>query len=384
MSARSIATAALAAALLVGTAAPGRADAADAARTPARPKYPSLVQSQLPRAKVRKQKSGSSLRDAPDPATGVQRWRVRSGPPVDGSAWRNRPAGDDCPRGPRIYAYYPSYGWYGVYVHTPHLTIGYGYDSFYYGRYSRAYASGYGLYYGARSYGPRSNRYTGDRAYREYIVLDTPTAGAGAGVIDVAPPQRAREEALREAPPPFGSKLAPMLGGASKVPAAFALGEAKLADGDAEGAAAAFRYAVTENPESPAPRLALALARAAMGDYAGAAETLRAGLEKIDDLSVVALDVEKVFGSTEAFEAVLARAGEPAGGKPHVDVQFVRGFLQFAAGRFDEANVLLWSAYGAAGKDRLIGRLLLASERRSRTRPAGEEQRTDEQKRDNE
>ncbi|NLW51002.1 MAG: tetratricopeptide repeat protein [Candidatus Brocadiaceae bacterium] len=235
--------------------------------------------------------------------------------------------------------------------------------------YTRYYDS-YG-YWDDGAYRPYSDEYVGGDAYREYLYLDPlpapePDPGAAAPAVP--------EPAAPAGGEMFPSGLSPMLGGTDFVRAGFALGELDLKGGRFEAAARAFRQAIREDPRAPAPRLALGLALAAQGDYAGAGRMVRFGLEALPAMEILRLDAAEAFGSEEVLPAVISAI--EAAVKPSVEPEprLLLGFMYLIAGRAEEARDVLWVAYDTSGGDLTVGRLLLAAERRMRAqrRTAGE------------
>ncbi len=234
------------------------------------------------------------------------------------------------------------------------------------GSYWRSYSYYPYVYY---SYWPRY--YWPARSYT-YVRLETPTVGRELTLIAVQPYATDERAAPGKGGPPreegeriFDSPLAAMLNGPERVGPAFALGEAKLKDGEFDEAIAAFQHALGDDPEDGVPRVALALALLGDGQYESAAYMLRRGLRALPDRDFVRLDLAEAFGGAEAYQPVEARLREAAAGDPSdADLQFLLGFQHFATGRYIEAAKVLWPLYEANPDDSLTKELLLAAERR--------------------
>ena len=234
-----------------------------------------------------------------------------------------------------------------------------------------------GSYWRSSSYRPyvyysyRPRYYWPVRSYT-YVRLETPTVGRELTLIAVQPYATDERAAPGKGGPPceegeltFESPLAAMLNGPERVGPAFALGEAKLKDGEFDEAVAAFQHALGDDPEGGVPRIALALALLGDGQYESAAYMLRRGLRALPDRDFVRLDLEEAFGGAEAYQPVEARLREAAAGDlSDADLQFLLGFQHFATGRYIEAAKVLWSLHEANLDDSLITELLLAAERR--------------------
>ena len=272
-----------------------------------------------------------------------------------------------------VYPYVYPHGGYGLYLSFPSGSVGYRRDGRYYGYLPYGYAGNPTVVYV-----PYSDRYAGDAGYGEYIILETPTAPEQGRAPETAVPEPAREPGVPEEVPRFESRLSPMLSGGDRVGLAFALGEAALSGGRYADAVAAFRQALRGAPGAPSVRMALALALAAEGDYAGAAQMIRLGLGGVMAPGDLALDPVAVFGSAEALDEIVGKVRAAAEQQPDADVQLVLGFVCFVAGRPEEAREALWAAYDAAGRAPSVGRLLLAAERRLRTQSQGAEQEGEE------
>jgi len=200
--------------------------------------------------------------------------------------------------------------------------------------------------------------------YTNYVVVNSPTVPAQkdveqANVIRVPPePEPASS---------YASELAPMLGGADKVDAAFALGEAKLRQGAWPEAANALALSVRARPNDPTRRMALALALAGADQHRAAAAALRVALGNWRDLGAVRLDPVNVFGSDGAYEDLVMRLSLAAELAPEdADVSLLLAFVQFAGGRDEEASRLLWGLHDRGPTDPVVARLLLEVEARLR------------------
>jgi len=209
--------------------------------------------------------------------------------------------------------------------------------------------------------------HTVTREYTHYVVLDTPTVTSPSTAVATGP----YGIPLKPAPPKsdaklFDSRLAPMLGGSQKVPAAFALGEQALRDGDFDQAAFAFRQALLETPDEPAAHIALSMALVAVEDYEGAGRALKQGLRGLEDVKVVQLDPPGAFGPGGTYDRIAERLRGAAQNDPaNRDVQLLLGFHYFAIGHFGQAGEVLWAAQDAGPKDLVMLELLLAAERQS-------------------
>jgi len=272
----------------------------------------------------------------------------------------------------QAYRYVYPHGGYGFYLSFPSGSVGYWRDGRYYGYLPYGYGGNPTVVY------VPYDRYAGDAGYGEYIILETPTAPEQGRAPETAVPQPARESGVPEEVPRFESRLSPMLSGGDRVGLAFALGEAALSGGRYAEAVTAFRQALRGAPGAPSVRMALAIALAAEGDYAGAAQMIRLGLGGVMDPGDLALAPVEVFGSAEALDEVVAKARAAAEQEPGADVQLVLGFVCFVSGRPEAAREALWAAYDAAGRAPSVGRLLLAAERRLRTQSQGAEQEGEE------
>jgi hypothetical protein len=196
-----------------------------------------------------------------------------------------------------------------------------------------------------------------------------------AGVLSGAPQGAQATKAAAQAPageaaqpaPPKPSRmisdLAPMLGGPSRVPLRFAVGEARLRQGKSTGAALAFEQATAEFGDDPTPLLAHAVALMAEGDYHGGAASLRRGLEGLADWHSLHVDWSAVLGGetmARSIEEDLRRqvAREPA----DADAVLLLAFYLFAARRDAMAVEVLNSAAGT--NEPLLGSLQAAAVRR--------------------
>jgi tetratricopeptide (TPR) repeat protein len=113
--------------------------------------------------------------------------------------------------------------------------------------------------------------------------------------------------------------------------------------------------AVTEAPDEPAPKFALALALAGDGDYASAAHLLRRALRATPDWSALYIDPETVFGTPDRFAEILGRSDERLTIEPtNGDVRLLAGFLRFAAGRSEEALEVLQGVESGEEADPLL------------------------------
>ncbi len=192
--------------------------------------------------------------------------------------------------------------------------------------------------------------YRPSQAYRNYVILDTPTAH--------------REPPRPEAEAAYESVLSPMLGGPERVGAAYALGEARLAAGEFDEALAAFQEAFARN-DAPRARIAVALALLGMERYEGAAHMLRRAVRSVKDWDAVEPALAAAFGSEDAYEAVAARLREAAeGDATDRDVELLLGFHHFGIGRYAQAAGVLYELHERDPADEAVAALLAAAESR--------------------
>jgi len=195
--------------------------------------------------------------------------------------------------------------------------------------YDPDFPAGYDTYYFPRQAAPP-------------VVVESPT------VPEPEPAEEAPENADEEHSG-FGSDLSPMLGGGEYVNLYFALGEARLSIGDYSGAVEALQLAVGAEPESPVPKLALAAAAAAYGDYRMGAHALRRGLRATPDWNAIEVDFADVFGAKTRREQVLAGLGAAVDRHPEdPDARLLLAFCHFAEGRPAEAENVLERPEGEA------------------------------------
>ncbi|MFO7956787.1 MAG: tetratricopeptide repeat protein [Candidatus Brocadiia bacterium] len=188
--------------------------------------------------------------------------------------------------------------------------------------YDPDFRAGYDTYYFPRQAAPA-------------VVVESPT------VPEPGPAEQA-PEAPMERRGGFGSDLSPMLGGDEYVPLYFALGEARLVNGDFAGALEAFQQSVSAEPESGVPKLALAVASAAHGDYRKGAHILRRGLRATPDWSGIELDLTEVLGAKTRRDELLAALRAAVDERPKdPDPRLLLAFCHFAERRLTEAQEVL-------------------------------------------
>jgi len=189
-----------------------------------------------------------------------------------------------------------------------------------------------------------------NRSGRFDVILDTPTAARSRWEIEVSPePDR----------PAFRSRLSAMLGGEEHVGQWFASGEMLMKASDFEGASEVFRRAVAAAPESPAAKLALALALGAAGQYESGAHILRRGLRAHADWNAIRIDLASILGGTERSRNVLERLEEGLqDDADNRDARLLLGFLHFASGDLASAAEALGDAAEREREDPLSASLL--------------------------
>ncbi len=207
----------------------------------------------------------------------------------------------------------------------------------------------------------RSPYYPPQAGAEGLVRLDTPTARqTDKDVQEEAASTNGTDSA-------FGSKLAPMLGGPRTVGIAFALGEAKLREGQYTEAAAAFGRAVAEAPEDPIRRMALALALSGAGRYSLAAKAARKAVSDHQEPEALRLDAASAFGGEEAFGRVMVGLDEAVSAQPKdVDLGMLRGLLLLASAQDGAAAEQFWSVYVPDQPDPVVAKLLIAAEARIR------------------
>ena len=194
-------------------------------------------------------------------------------------------------------------------------------------------------------------------------------------------PLAGQEPSTRAGEPPgppraaFISKLAPMLGGPDRAPLRFVVGEARLRQGKSTGAALAFEQSAADFRGDPTPALAHGVALMVQGDYAGAATSIRRGLEGLADWHSLHVDWPVALGGEDMAQSAeddLRRrvAREPT----DEDAVLVLAFYLFAARRDAMAVDVLGGAAGA--QDPLLGRLQAEAARRVRVKAEARQVRT--------
>jgi tetratricopeptide (TPR) repeat protein len=234
------------------------------------------------------------------------------------------------------------------------------------------YSGYYGGYYYYRepytyvSYHVPAYSYVPVTQYQRYVYLDTPTVKYPSREIQAAPYGAKESQAMRRAADEtFESPLALILSGRGEAGVAFALGEAKLRDGEFGQAAAAFSQSLKDYPDDAAARVALALALMGDGKYEGAAHMLKRGLRLLPDWQDIRLGTEGPLSGSEAYEEAMLRLRDAAAEQPaDTDLQLLLGFHYYSSGRFAEAAKILWAAQEAGATEELIRDLLLAAEER--------------------
>lgn len=177
----------------------------------------------------------------------------------------------------------------------------------------------------------------------------------------------------------FGSDLSPMLGGDGYVPLYFALGEARLVNGDFAGAVEAFEQSVSAEPESAVAKLALAVASAAHGDYRKAAHILRRGLRATPDWSAIELDLTEVVGTEKRRDELLSALRSAMQERPEdPDPRLLLAFCHFAEKSLTEAEEALELAETGDEHRDPVREALLEEVRRAIRRREAEKQETAE------
>jgi hypothetical protein len=203
--------------------------------------------------------------------------------------------------------------------------------------------------------------------YRTYVVLGTPTARPEAGRQwgTFVPPGLRREQGVEGRALEFRSDLSPMLGGPSRVDAAFALGEARLRSGDFPEAVEAFQYSFRADPGHPPARIALALALIGAGNYEGAVHMLRTGLAGLRSWDDLQLDLDGLAADPGTWERTAGKLKEAAAGEPEDrGLALLLAFVQFGRGRYAASARLLSELKERKPTDEVVTGMLLAAEGR--------------------